>query len=177
MSRFQKSILLLLFSLSAGLNIYNYYQKSKLETQARQGALQEGQRVEPLRVLSDTGGEALETFQADRRQILFVFSSDCQYSEDALLYWKPLAPILREKGFRLLALATKSDTANQRFQRTLDVPMETISPTEEAQLNKYFRRTPQTVVLNRNGTVLRAWSGLPQTSKLKRSIALYLELE
>jgi hypothetical protein len=119
-----------------------------------------GTTVPALHGLSLTGAP-VELAHPDRATLLMVFSPSCGFCERNWPHWQAILKQLNRERIRP-ALVDLSSTASASFLSGYHVDRELfikrVDPAAYAQYS--FRVTPQTILINRNGTVAHVWTGL-----------------
>lgn len=163
-----------------GLNVALVLQNRTLKKEmAAPPALlpQVGTRVERLEGVA-VGGSKIELSFNDQGEetLLFVFSTNCGVCKLNWPEWKSIAQSAQARSLRLVYANIESHLSPEYAERygiggaTVFAQLD---PRYEAALN--LRLTPLTILLAKNGDVMRVWVGLlegDQLSDLRRTLGL-----
>jgi peroxiredoxin len=121
--------------------------------------LQVGATVSPIKAHAlDGQPDVIAYGEADRPVVLYVFTPQCSWCARNLANLKAL--LAHEQGtYRFVGLSlTDKEVKDYASKNGLDFPVY-FNPTEEAMREYKLGGTPQTIVISRDGKVLKNWVG------------------
>lgn len=140
----------------------NLKQRTSLEEQQLTSKVKPGTHLPPFSGQDIYGNRVnLQYGDGGRKTILFVFSPRCPFCTENMPTWKGITGGVDEKSFRTVGVTTlvkgtQEYVAEHGLSR---MPILAI-PDKEIEDAYHFTRTPQTILINSEGTVERVWLGL-----------------
>ena len=122
-------------------------------------SLEVGATVSPIKAHSLDGQTALISYGAEEQPVvLYVFTPQCSWCARNLANLKTL--LAQKRGaYRFVALSLTDKDINDYAAKTqLDCPVY-FNPTEESFREYKLGSTPQTIVISREGKILKNWVG------------------
>ncbi len=123
-------------------------------------AVASGVQFAGMPVASLDGQEQTLVFdQPDAKKLLFLFSTNCQYCTENIVNWEALIAS-HSSRVELLAISENSVEETHIYQQDNSFPGEILVALPDDYRERYdVMAVPQTVLLNRDGIVEKAWLG------------------
>lgn len=146
------------------------------QTASAPDSLRAGDRLPAFDVVAAGSGEKTHVgFGVDgERTLLLVFSPDCPACRQNMPTWREILTTSSPAGYRIMgirtALAGHGENSSQQ-EEVLPFPVYTTESKAPLEKVPYI---PATVVLDRDGTVLKVWFGMltpDQATELKQQLA------
>ena len=146
------------------LAIQNRELKSKLSLLIyEKDTLQEGDEAKPF-IAQDLNGNVAAFFQNkndDKKSLLFIFSTGCKACELNMQNWIALADTLFSKNLDVIGLSINSISETINFVQKFSLNFTLYSINDENFTNNYkANKTSQTILVDENNLVIRAWVGI-----------------
>jgi peroxiredoxin len=150
------------------LLIQNLKLRSQLESRSPT-AVKEGEKVGPV-FAKDLSGNivSIKYDGTGQKRVLLFFSTTCPYCHKQFPYWKKILSEVDQSQYKVTALTTESDAdAIRKYIHAMDCDqLEVLSIPPDAAQRYKFIMTPITLVINQNGVVERAWTGMWKDNSL-----------
>jgi peroxiredoxin len=172
--------ILLIFSLiTIGLNIFLLKQnfdlkKAYLTTDAIPSEIQ----LLPLNVKNSDNDvfQLLAETDTNSKTILFVFSSMCKFCHKNIDSWKKILEVKQKENLshtKVVGISFDQDTTEFVKQHDLENQFLVVNLLENKIENEnIFSSTPQTLILNSEGKIEKAWNGLLTKDEVLEIISL-----
>ena len=164
MNRFRWAAIVCLMVVAVTLNVRNFYLREGIEEARRGSRMGVGHKLQeiPVRRLDASGTFdtelSVESFTADRMQLLFILSPRCGFCRSNLPNWEQLQSFLAGRSVRIFAITLDDSRGIESYQKALQVPIAWATDRETHQVNG-FATTPQTALLDPSGEVIQNWTG------------------
>jgi hypothetical protein len=157
-----------MFAASLSLNVYLGWklQRPAATEAGRAEPVAIGTRIPVLTAKDEAGRDVTIDWAADSRTtVLYVFSPSCQWCRRNL---PNIGTLVKEQSFvyRFVGLSL-SDIGLAEFVAQGRLPFPIYRPSQEGRASLGLGSTPETIVVSRNGTVLKAWLGAYASPRLR----------
>lgn len=145
-----------------------------LDTLRPSDGLAEGKALPPLDLTDRAGKRVVIDYRSDPRPtLLYVLSPSCIWCRRNSDSFKVLSQ--RTKNIRILGLSLSSDGIDA-FTTKAGIDFPTYTPSPSTITNYHLGETPTTILMSRDGTVVKIWSGA-YTGLTKKSIESYFKVD
>lgn len=124
--------------------------------------LKPGEQLPPLRGLDLNGNSMRFDYSADgMKTLLMVFSPGCRACKENMPAWKAVIKQMGRENYRMIAVSLAPEGAKDYVSQygLADIPViAEIDPRDRVAYNLML--TPQTILINPDGTVEKVWTGL-----------------
>lgn len=136
-----------------------------------------GDAFGPFTVVDEFGESTLIEFGEDQPEtLLLAFNHECDACDEAFPLWNEVIPVAISNALRVVPIHLGlEDGHSDGESHALPVQAFSISPADMEPFRK-IARIPATLLLNNEGVVEHAWSGIPtphEANMLRDAIAAY----
>lgn len=134
---------------------------STMTTVGQVEPLKPGEKVEPFQVTTLDGHTNEFTFaDSTRKYLLFVLSTTCPHCEKTLPIWKSIVKN-KSDNCNVLGISIHNLDETKKFLASKDVGFYTVSSMSDTSFSRKYKISgvPETILINGNGTVEKAWVG------------------
>ncbi len=123
--------------------------------------LKPAERVEPVK-LQALEGNTIELNYADssKRYLLFVLSTTCPHCEKTFPVWQSITSNIAD-NCNVIGIVLQNLEETKKYVSTKNVNFVTMSVSVDTSFSRKYRiaGVPETILMNGNGTVEKAWMG------------------
>lgn len=152
------------------LMIQNFQLKQKVE-QSKLFITEEGYNFTDLKFKGlDGNAESVSLSDGKHKTLLLVFKTSCHYCVQQYPYWKGLVENLDPTLWRILAVTSEDDydkikTHLEEYKLKIN-SIKVVSISREEMQKSRMLFTPMTLVVDKDGEVIKVWAGLRKNINL-----------
>lgn len=113
--------------------------------------------VPPLAVGERIGNASLLGVDQSAKSLILITSSTCHFCAESMPFYRRLSAHLRSHGTRIVGVSWEPQEANSAYLASNGVVIDGAVSAGQAGIEVVG--TPTLILVNRNGIVLKAWSG------------------